>query len=105
MVCSGLSMGVDEDPYDYVMRRSAEIVVTINPTCAGPDPRVEEEALIADMKAYADSLSFGGMPGTPLFPFDSACPSFSPTSLFRPLLPRSRCDTLQRARRRGDNVP
>jgi hypothetical protein len=64
MVCSGLSLGVDEDPYDFVMRRSAEIVVTITPTCAGPDPRIEEEAFIADMKAYADSLSFGEMPGT-----------------------------------------
>ena len=61
MVCSGMAVGLgDEDPYDYVMRRSDQISVTINPCCGtGIDTDIQDDALFADLNAYANSLSFG----------------------------------------------
>lgn len=61
MICSGMDVGLgDEDPYDYVMRRSDQIEVTINPCCGiGMNYDVIDDAVFADLNAYANSLTFG----------------------------------------------
>ena len=61
MICSGMAEGLgDEDPYDYVMRRSDQIEVRINPCCGtGVDHDLLDDMFIADLNAYANTLSFG----------------------------------------------
>ena len=60
MVCSGV--GMDEDPYDYVIRKSAEMEMTVQPSYFGTTNSNDDE-LDANLLSFANSLTFGDIPG------------------------------------------
>ena len=60
MLCSGVSL--DEDPYDYVIRKSAEMEMTVQPSGMGSIITPDDE-LDANLLLFANSLSFGDIPG------------------------------------------